>query len=199
MTDPTRDGPAGRREASPETFARLLAALSTDPEEAGRLYTRLHQKLVGFFQLRGLSDPGDAADDTLDRAAARLAQGAEAPDLGRYCLGIARNVVRERWRREQREDAVAHEFASAADSAEEEEEEVRRIHLVLKPCLEQLTADERELLTAYCHVARGRARAEHRRLLAERRQTTVLALRMRVMRLRSILTDCVRKRSAALA
>jgi len=196
MTDPTRDGPAGRREVSPEAFARLLAALSADPEEAGRLYTRLHQKLAGFFQLRGLSDPGDAADDTLDRAAARLASGADAPDLAKYCLGIARNIVRERWRREQREELVAQEFIAAAPGAEEEEE-VRRIYLVLKPCLEELTADERELLMAYCHVARGRARAEHRRLLAERRQTTVLALRMRVMRLRGVLTDCVRKRSAA--
>jgi DNA-directed RNA polymerase specialized sigma24 family protein len=195
MTDPTRDVSQGGREVSPEAFARLLAALSPDAEEAGRLYTRLHQKLISFFQMRGLSDPGDAADDTLDRAAARLAQGAQAPDVSKYCLGIARNVARERWRREQREEPVAEDFVVVAAETGEDEE-IRRIHLVLKPCLEQLAPEERELLVAYCRVARGRARAEHRRALADARQTTVLALRMRVTRLRSILTDCVRERSA---
>ena len=192
MTDLSPPGPAGRRNMSPEDFARFLNPLSTDAEEAGRIYTRLHRKLAGFFALRGVSDPGEAADDTLDRAAARINAGAAVPDLPRYCLGIARNIARERWRREQRESAASADFA--ARLAGGDDEEVERIHRVLKPCLEQLTADERELLLAYCQVAHGRERAEHRRRLAESRQTTVLALRMRVTRLRVALSECVRKR-----
>jgi hypothetical protein len=38
---------------------------------------------------------------------------------------------------------------------------------------------------------RGRARSEHRRRLAEQMKTTVVALRMRVTRLRGTLSDCV--------
>lgn len=182
---------------SPETFALFIKSLSPDEEEAGRIYTRLHQKLVNFFRMRGLSDPGDAADDTLDRAAARIAEGTPVPDAGKYCLGIARNVSKERWRREQRETHTSQNFVALIHPVEDEE--VKRIHLVLKPCLEELAAEERALLLDYCHIARGRERAEHRRRLAASRQTTVLALRMRVTRLRGILTDCVRKRSAMLA
>ncbi len=48
---------------------------------------------------------------------------------------------------------------------------------------------------AYCKILRGRERAEHRRRLAEKMKTTVVALRMRVTRLRGILSDCVRKHS----
>lgn len=194
MTDPTPDTPPGRRDVSPEAFALFLKRLSPDGEEAARIYTRLHQKLINFFRMRGLSDPGDAADDTLDRAAARIAEGTPVPDADKYCLGIARNVAKERWRREQRELTTAQDFVALQRF--DEEEEIKRIHLVLKPCLDELAAEERELLLAYCHVARGRERAEHRRHLAATRQTTVLALRMRVTRLRAVLTDCVRKRSA---
>lgn len=193
MTDPTPPRPEGRRKMSPEDFARFLNSLSADAEEAGRLYTRLHRKLTGFFTMRGVSDPGDAADDTLDRAAAKISAGAPVPDLTRYCLGIARNIARERWRREERESAASQDFA--ARLAAGDEEEVERIHRVLKPCLEQLPPEERQLLMAYCQVAHGRERAEHRRRLAEARQTTVLALRMRVTRLRVALSECVRKRA----
>jgi hypothetical protein len=197
MTDPTPDAPRGQRGMSPEVFARFLQALAPDEAEAGRRYTRLHRKLAGFFQLRGVSDPGDAADDTIDRAALRIHAGAPVPDVTKYCLGIARNVALERWRREQKEELVSEDYVAAL--ARHDDGEIERIRLVLKPCLEQLADAERELLMAYCHVARGRARAEYRRRLAESRQTTVLALRMRVTRLRSILTDCVQKRSAPLA
>jgi hypothetical protein len=79
--------------------------------------------------------------------------------------------------------------------SDDSDEEIARIERVLKPCFEQLSDDERELLLGYCQVLRGRARAEHRRELAETKKTTVLALRMRVTRLRGILGECVEKRS----
>jgi DNA-directed RNA polymerase specialized sigma24 family protein len=178
---------------SPEEFARFLEHLSPDAEEAGRLYTRLHKKLVGFFHLKGVSEPGMAADETLDRAAVKICAGTPVPDVTKYCLGIARNVVKEWLRREQREKSVFQRFVE--DLSDDSDEEIARIERVLKPCFEQLSDDERELLLGYCQVLRGRARAEHRRELAETKKTTVLALRMRVTRLRGILGECVEKRS----
>ncbi|HEV2765032.1 MAG TPA: hypothetical protein VGV38_18765 [Pyrinomonadaceae bacterium] len=171
-----------------------MACLSPDPAEAGRRYTRLHKRLAGFFRMKGVSDPERAADDTIDRAARKISEGTPVPDADKYCLGVARNVAKEEWRREQRESSVFAIFLQ--NLSNNSDEEVERIQLVLKPCFEELSTDERELLVAYCGVLHGRARAEHRRRLAELRKTTVLALRMRVTRLRNALTLCAERRLA---
>jgi hypothetical protein len=178
---------------SPQEFARFLECLSPDTEEAGRHYTRLHKKLVGFFAMRGVSDPMSAADETIDRAALKICGGAPVPDVNKYCVGIARNVAMEKWRHEQRESNNFLSFIS--NLAHHCDEEIDRIYQVLKPCFEQLATEERTLLATYYHHFQGRERAEHRRRMAESSKTSVLALRMRVTRLRSILTDCVRKHS----
>lgn len=178
---------------TPDEFARFLEHLSPDAEEAGRLYTRLHKKLTGFFYLKGISEAGKAADETLDRAAVKIYAGTPVPDVPKYCLGIARNVVKEGLRREQREKSVYMRFVEGL--SDDSDEEIERIERVLRPCFEELSDEERELLLNYCQVLRGRARAEHRRQLADTMKTTVLALRMRVTRLRGILSECVQKRS----
>lgn len=193
MADSTQNSSKTPRTLSPEAFAQFLLLLSSDPDEAGRLYTRLHEKLACFFNLRGISDPVNAADETIDRAAIRVAAGASVPDVNRYCSGIARNIARERFRRAQREDSTFQRFME--ELADYSDEQVVRIERLLKPCFEQLAPEDQSLLLAYCQVLHGRARAEHRRKLAETLGSTVLALRMRVARLRSHLAECVKKHS----
>lgn len=191
--DSSEETPKSRQAVSSDAFSRFLESLSPDAEEAGRRYARLHKKLVGFFSLKGIYDPASAADETIDRAALKIAAGAPVPDADKYSLGIARNIAKEKYRSAQRESTTFLTFIeNLADAADEE---VERIYQVLKPCFEQLSSEEQQLLLAYCQVLQGRARAEHRRQLAEAMTTTVLALRMRVTRLRSNLTDCVTKRS----
>jgi hypothetical protein len=194
MTDHIQDNPEKRRNISREALARFLEALSADAEEAGRRYIRIQKKLVGFFSMKGVSDPEGAADETVDRAAINIIAGKTVPDVERYCWGIARNIARERWRHEQRESSTFLLFIQ--NLANDCDEEIERIQRILKPCFDRLGAEEKRLLLAYCHVPNGRARAEHRRLLAEAMKTTVQALRMSVTRLRSTLTDCVEKRSS---
>lgn len=179
--------------AESEAFAQFLASLSPDAEEAGHLYTRLHQMLTGFFNMKGISDPVSAADETIDRAVAKINAGTPVINPKSYCIGIARNIAKERLRRTQRETSSFLKFIeNIADSSNEQ---VERIYGILKPCFEQLTLVDQNLLMEYCQVMHGRARAEHRRQLAEDMKTTVLALRMRVTRLRDTLSDCVRKLS----
>jgi DNA-directed RNA polymerase specialized sigma24 family protein len=177
---------------SRDDFVRFLESLSPDKEEAERRYICLQNKLIGFFSMKGISDPESAAVEVLERATTKIIGGADVPDAERYCFGIARNVASERWRRQQRESSVFLLFIESL--ANDSSEEVERIQRVLKPCYEQLGEEDQKLLAAYCQVLRGRARAEHRRQLAETMKTTVLALRIRVTRLRSKLADCVRKR-----
>jgi hypothetical protein len=193
MTNPIEDHSKTRRNESAEAFKRFLESLSLDTEEAGRRYTRLHEKLVGFFNMKGISDSDGAADETIDRAAVKIAAGTPVPDVNNYCMGIARYIAKERMRHVQRESSAFRNFIEHL--ANSSEERVERIYLVLKPCFEQLGNEEQSLLAAYCQVIRGSARIEHRRQMADTMNTTMLALRMRVTRLRKILADCVRTSS----
>ena len=195
MTTPRRNGTRTRPAVDSDAFSAFLTLLANDPEEAGRQYTRLHHKLVGFFSLKGLSDPDFAADEAIDRAIVKIKAGVPVPDVGRYCFGIARNIVKEGWRQAQRESSAFEKFS---ETMHHSDEMVDRIYELLKPCFEELNADERKLLLSYCEVAQGRARAEHRRKLAESMKTTVSALRIRVTRLRNILTECVKRRALRL-
>jgi hypothetical protein len=176
---------------SPEDFARILALFSPDEDEAGRCYARLHQRLTGFFSLKGISDPLTASDETIDRAALKIGAGAIVPDVDRYCFGIARNVAREKRRFTQRETLAFHAFIEYVDAFPVKQ--LERIYGILKPCFDQLDADEQELLAGYCHKLKDQARAEVRRQMAETMNMTMLALRVRVNRLRKKLTDCVQK------
>lgn len=193
MTDSDRKKSKNRLSVNPEVFARFLELLSSDAEEAGRRYTALHKKLIGFFSIKGVSDPVSAADDTIDRAVLKIDAGTVVPDVEKYCIGIARNIAKEKSRLMHRENSAFRKFVE--DLSNSSAEQVERIYSILKPCFEQLGVEERRLLLAYCHEIQGRARAEHRRRLAETMKMTVLALRVRVTRLRNSLTDCVRNRS----
>ena len=153
----------------------------------------MEKKLTGFFKMKGISQADKATDVTLDRAAVKVCAGTPVPDVSKYCQGIARNVYKEFLRIEQREKTAYMGFVE--DLNNDSDEEIERIEHMLRPCFEQLSDEERGLLHGYCKDVRGRARADHRRHLAETMKTTVLALRMRVTRLRGILSDCVQKRS----
>lgn len=176
-------------------FIELLSSLS-DGDDGCLCYIRLHRKLEGFFAMKGIRDAAGAADETIDRAVKKIAEGAPVPHAGRYCMGIARNIFKERWRHEHREAESFLNFIEDLDNGSGEEV-VARINQILEPCFSVVADDDKALLVAYCRVMRGSARAEHRRQLATSMNTTVTALRMRVNRLRETLAECVEKRSNA--
>lgn len=182
-----------KAELDQQHFTILLQFLAPDdPDEAGRRYLNLHQKLEGYFRLRGVADPVGCADEALDRAARRIAEGAEVPDINHFCLGIARFIVMERWRGDTRENEAFLHFLELNVSVTEDD---LNHFTLMRSCFDQLPQYDRELLESYCIVPRGRERAIHRRELAEKRQTTVSALRIRITRLRRGLDDCVRELS----
>lgn len=194
MTPLTANNSKPRKNLDPETLGRFLGALSPDAQEACLRYIRLHEKLDGFFRMKGISDAHSAADETIDRAMMKIAAGSDVPDVTNYCMGIARNIVKEKLRLMQRESSAFQNFIETlADSSAEQ---VERIYQVLKPCFEQLSAADQNLLIEYCQVLRGSARIEHRRQLAAKLDSTMLAVRMRVTRLRKTLTDCVKSSAA---
>jgi hypothetical protein len=193
MTDSPRNLSDLQEAPGSEALTRLLGALSPDDEEAGRLYNALHAKLVGFFNMKGVSDPMSAADVVMDRAGRRISEGAVVPNVNSYCLGIAKFVTKERLRKTRRENSAL--LGLTGELNEHSGDEVERIYRLLKPCFEQSSAKEQELLRKYCQLLKGRARAEHRRQVADEMKISQKALRIRVTRLRSKLWDCVRKLS----
>ena len=86
-----------------QAFARFLEYLSRDPARAATEYERLRQKLASYFQIHGTDAPDAAADMVLDRVATKIADGAQVDKIYVYCLGIARLVVLELFRRSQKE------------------------------------------------------------------------------------------------
>lgn len=196
MTEPPRNLSDIPQAPGGGAFTRLLSSLSTDNEEACRRYVSLHTKLVNFFNMKGVSDPRSAADEVMDRAGRRISEGAPVTNVTSYCLGIARNVTKERLRKERRESSALLTFT--VDLNEGLGEEIERINQLLKPCFEQLTVEEQQVLRAYCQALTGRARAEHRRRLADEMKTTQRALRIRITRLRRRLWECVRNRSKSI-
>lgn len=175
-------------------FHRLLARLHPDSVVAADRYEALHQRLAGFFEWRGSHTPEDDADETLDRLARRLEEGVEIGNLDAYALGVARLVLLEALRRQER--ARHREAAATPPPASPPEAEARS--RCLEGCLATLAAGEREMVLAY-YREEGGSQIAARKALAARLGIAPYTLRSRVFRIRERLGGCVRGCLARLA
>jgi DNA-directed RNA polymerase specialized sigma24 family protein len=172
-----------------EAFTTLLARLGPDPERAGSAYEDLRRALVSFFTWRGAVTPEECADQTLDRLAARLNEGAPVEDLRRFAHGIARLVLLEHWRRPDARRAPLEEVAPDRPlAAGAPDDDVLRE--CLDRCLGNLPPEGRDLILKY-YVAEGRTRIDNRRRLAQALGISETALRSRAQRLRDGLERCI--------
>jgi DNA-directed RNA polymerase specialized sigma24 family protein len=170
------------------SFEKLLVALGGDRETAGQKYEHLRRGVVRFFEWRGCRSADEYADEVLDRAARKLAEGADVPDVFPYVRGIARFVLKQFWRDQEKERKALRE--SPPPVLEPTAERDRRLACIDR-CLECLAADERELLLAYYRDDK-RQKIDNRKDLAERLGVPAPTLRMRAHRLRVRLEACVR-------
>ena len=174
---------------TPEAFAILLARLGPDAERAGAAYEALRRTLVEFFTWRGTETPEDCADETLDRLARRLSDGAPVESIARYTHGIARLVLLEYWRRPDARRAALEQVEARAQLAPDSPDE-DALHECLDRCLGELPEDGRKLILEY-YVAEGRTRIERRKHLAQVLGLSDAALRNRAQRLRDRLEGCL--------
>lgn len=175
-----------------ESLKKLLAALSSDEVEAVRLYTKLRESLVRFFQIKGVADEDESADETLDRVAEKLEQGAKIEDLRNFAFGVAKYVALEAIRREQTRARSADSFY-LKDSATDEFGESDAVE-TLRECFKGLYERERRLILKYFEDLTADELYENRRKLAESENLSLNALRNRISRLRKRLEDCMRGR-----
>ena len=187
---------AREADAVPSGFARLLARLNPDPDEAGQEYQRLRTRLVRFFDWRGATQPDECADETLDRLARKLEEAeVEVLDVQKYVYGIARLVHLEQRRRPAWSSIDDTPSVLVAPAPETDETPLQD---AFERCLAELPADSRRLLLQY-YDGEGRTKIENRRRLAAELGVTDNALRSRVQRLRDLLERSVLADASATA
>jgi len=104
-------------------------------------------------------------------------------------LGYARNVLREYWCETTRFDYERDPNEEVARINDTVPAEVRALCLEL--CLQRLDDNDRQLLRDYHKYEPGR-KIEHRKAMANARQSTLNAIRLKVSRLMSSLRNCVK-------
>ncbi len=173
-----------------ESFDLLLALLDPDDRErAGRKYTELREALEKFFEWRGASQPEELADETLNRVA-RKAAAEPIREVRHYCLGVARLLLLESFKKHAKEEKSLGEFSRLQTETGRTEAESHTAVECLTKCLDRLPVDDRDLVIRY-YDGEGAAKAANRRTLIERLRLPASTLRMRVLRLRQGLEECV--------
>lgn len=195
-------GNSGSWALTQAAFDRLLVTLHPDREQAGRIYERVREKLTSFFRWRGCAAPDDYVDETIDRVARKVSEGAEihARDPYLYFHGVALNVLREHWKKVERhgvkplDDLPLSESPVTDPLAEKERQdthEQRELRLeCLDHCVGSLPRQQLEIVTEY-HRESGGTKIAQRNDLAKRLGVPLNALRIRVFRIRGELEECV--------
>ena len=170
-------------------FERLLIALDVDRDAAGAQYERVRSRLVKFFDVRRCPAPEDYADETLNRLARKLEEGAQIRDLPTFAVGVARLVLKESFKHaaKYRSSDAAIDVADPAEPAGDQQPIECLDH-----CLTRLTTPERDIILEY-YQGDKQTRIAHRRRLSERLSLPMNALRIRAFRIREQLETCVRK------
>lgn len=185
----------GRPGLSREDLDRLLALLDPLRERAGERYEAIRARLLRFFSSRKSPGAEELADETIDRVCHKLGQGEviRSPDLGRYFLGVARNVAREAWDLEQKRRAggLPSEPTPSTQAGEAGAEEAALA--CLDRCLQLLPPESRDLVLRYYDNLPGERKAAVRRDLGRRLGLAPNALRIRMHRLRAQLEVCINR------
>ena len=175
-----------KNEITQESFSRFLERLSPDSERAGEEYERLRFRLCRFFSLRHCNFADELADETINRVILKIPT-AEIENLLGYCLGVAKNVYRESLRKE-RTHLDIDEVAIAVKPLEQPSFSSE----CLDKCLERLSSESRDLLLDYFSETKHKKIELHQRI-SQNLKMTQTALRMRVMRGKKTLKNCVQE------
>jgi DNA-directed RNA polymerase specialized sigma24 family protein len=187
--DPLEDAARQKWALTQEAFDGLLASLGPDRDLAADRYLEIRRNLVRLFEWRGCSTPDEYADETINRCAKKIGEGAEIRDVATYCIGIARMLLLEMRRDGVKEMRPLDEAPEPRAAAAEPEGDVEERVDCLRRCLSYLSPEHRSLIVNYYHGDKG-DKIENRRGLTQLFGLGASALRMRALRLRERLQLC---------
>lgn len=173
-------------------FDRLLNWLDVDREAAALKYELLRRRLVKYFVGHHCAAAEDLADDVINRVIGQLdRQPALRSDKPLpYIFGIARNVYRHYLGEQMHIDGAAETQRLPNQQRLEDELEKERLSRCLHECLQKLQRENRQLLLRY-YLKETDAKAQFHEHMAKQLDCTLNALRLKMMRLRERLRDCI--------
>jgi DNA-directed RNA polymerase specialized sigma24 family protein len=170
---------------SQSSFDIFLTRLDPEREQAGQKYEAIRTRLVKFFEWRACQFADDLADETLDRVVRKVNAGEQINDYLNYTYAVARLVYLENLRQQAREQAVVINLPVRSDPPAE------NVQLnCLEACLEKLAENNRKLILHYYRDDK-QAKIDHRKKLAEFFGMSLNALRIKALRIRAKLEECV--------
>lgn len=173
-----------------QAFDQLLARLDPDRDRAAQEYELIRRKLMEFFDGWGCAFSEDYADETMNRVARIINEGKEISNLNSYYfLGVARNVLKEYWRKQKKESAGLDLSPPFQAGGMGESEQSQAMERCMEQCLQRLPPADREFIIAY-YEGEKRQKIEAKKKLAERLGLTSLQMRKRAFRIRSELKAC---------
>jgi DNA-directed RNA polymerase specialized sigma24 family protein len=169
-----------------EYFDAMLAWLDPNRDQAGQKYERIRQRLIRIFICRGCNEAEDLADETINRVALKSPQFREnfVGEPIKYFCGVANKVHLEYLRRKLPTAPPPEPDKDADDEMEVE-------HNCLDNCMEQLSAEKRDLFYKYFEEEKA-AKIAQRKRLAKQFGVSLNALRIRAHRIRATLESCVK-------
>ena len=174
-----------------EAFDQFLSLLDPDRDRAGESYETLRRNLIQLFIWRGCRDPESHADETINRVIRKIDEGEEVRDPISYAHGVARRLLLEIFKKQEREQIGIDELPPLVAQPEEQDDGELGV-LCLRRCLNRLPEESRQLIVLYYQGEKS-ARVETRKRLAESLRITLGGLRYRAFDLRQRLQGCVER------
>lgn len=174
-----------------EAFDHFLAGLDPDRDRAGELYESLRHNLVHLFTWRGCRDPESHADETINRVIRKIDEGEEIRDIVGFAHGVARLLLLEVYKAQERTRTSIDELPELAAPKREDDETEQGV-LCLRRCLNRLPQESRQLIIQYYQGEKS-ARIVQRKNLAESLRISLNALRFRAFDLRQKLEGCIER------
>lgn len=167
-----------------EELHDLFKWLDPDLDKAITKYQVIQRGLVERFLNRGCTDPETLADETIDRVAKKVTMISETYEGNptSYFHGVAKKVFLEYCRRQRVE--------ARPIPAEPEPIFSEVYYSCLEVCLNELTAEKRDLILTY-YAEKKSAKIESRRQIRRKMGLKADALRVRTHRVRKTLERCI--------
>lgn len=175
---------------SKSSFDRFLAQLDADRSRAAQKYEALRTRLVKFFEWRACRFADTLADETLDRVARKIEQGDRIGDYLHYTFGVARFVYLEAVKRQAKEQAVIVSMPAAENGSNQSFDDENPALKCLEECLRQISETNRKMILHYYYNDK-QAKIEYRKKIAENLGISLNALRIKALRIRARLEECV--------
>jgi DNA-directed RNA polymerase specialized sigma24 family protein len=166
----------------------LLARLHPDRQRAAEAYEMIRKKLIKYFEWQGCSQAEADADETIDRVAKKIDQGEQINDVMKYAYGVARLIVFEGIKANERQANLIRQLSyipSSDATAESEEDQAKR--RCMEMCLRGVPRANLEFITRYCQ---SENKTQNKKNLAAELGIKLNALRIRAHRIRMELKKC---------